>query len=322
MSGTLLDSFDTIDDVYELGWHADGERLYALMFNLIVIWDTTTGQKLQYITQGTMVDVRWSPDGNNLAVGSVPDNVDILDTTAYNEQAEYTIPTSNLNIAISWSPDGNYLAVGDSTGSIRRFDTRTGADSGELFDVNSYVQDIAYSPEGSRIAVAGSDGTVTVIDARTGDVLETIPASTEPIQAVAWKPDGSQITYGGADTPAPVLPAPFPNRAPYVEAGDDITRPVSEGGFSVQVTLDGSASYDVDGTITDYRWTNSAGYQVGSGKTITLQLTRQATTYTATFTLTTTDDDGAQSSDSINVTVEGINQPCLNNCGPVQPQGQ
>lgn len=97
------------------------------------------------------------------------------------------------------------------------------------------------------------------------------------------------------------------NSPPTADAGDD--QNVDEG---ETVTLDGSASSDTDGTIASYSWT-----QTSSGTQVTLSGANTATpTFTApevgpegetlTFALTVTDDDGATSTDSVDVFVNDV----------------
>jgi hypothetical protein len=77
--------------------------------------------------------------------------------------------------------------------------------------------------------------------------------------------------------------------------------------------LDGSKSYDPDGTITTYRWNQSAGK---SGVTVSNSNTATPTVLglqpgSYTFTLTVTDDDGATGQDSVVITVDNAGTASL-----------
>lgn len=93
-----------------------------------------------------------------------------------------------------------------------------------------------------------------------------------------------------------------PNTAPVVGAGVDIT----DAEPWTTVTLEGTAT-DADGTIvTGPTWTQTAGTTVtlgGSGLTRTFEAPASLAGETLTFQLSATDDDGATSTDSIDVTV-------------------
>ncbi|OVE76727.1 hypothetical protein BVX98_04885, partial [bacterium F11] len=66
------------------------------------------------------------------------------------------------------------------------------------------------------------------------------------------------------------------------------------------VVLDGSASFDEDGTITHYQWQNQAGGDPIVGSTISLNLPIGV----HTFTLTVTDNNGATATDEVMITLE------------------
>ncbi len=99
-----------------------------------------------------------------------------------------------------------------------------------------------------------------------------------------------------------VNPAP-PHVPPVAVPGPDqsVTLPVSS------VTLDGSGSYDTDGTIVSYEWVQISGL---GGVTITNSSSAKAELYglqpgTYVFQLTVTDNYGASGSAQVTITVTG-----------------
>lgn len=97
------------------------------------------------------------------------------------------------------------------------------------------------------------------------------------------------------------------NRAPVADAGEDISHSDTDGNGEEEVTLDGSASFDVDGSIVSYEWSD--------GETIV----STSAAFTQVFavgnyvrTLTVTDNEGASSSDTVNITVEPNASPVAN----------
>ena len=111
--------------------------------------------------------------------------------------------------------------------------------------------------------------------------------------------------------------AEVPNIAPYADAGEDqtITLPASS------VNLDGSASYDPDGSIATYSWVKISG--PGS---ITISNSNTATpavvglqTGSYIFELTITDDKGATAKDQVIVTVNP--KPIIPNQLPIANAG-
>ncbi|HVY74662.1 MAG TPA: PKD domain-containing protein, partial [Puia sp.] len=111
-----------------------------------------------------------------------------------------------------------------------------------------------------------------------------------------------------------VLP---PNRAPYANAGPNqtITAPTST------VNLDGTDSYDPDGTIASYGWVKVSGpgsITIGNSNTATPTV-YGLQTGSYVFELTVTDNRGAKATDQVTVTVNP--QPAQPNQLPVANAG-
>ncbi|MBW2975641.1 lamin tail domain-containing protein [Candidatus Woesearchaeota archaeon] len=93
---------------------------------------------------------------------------------------------------------------------------------------------------------------------------------------------------------------PPPTNAPTANAGSDQTVVVNN-----QVTLDGSASSDPDGTIVSRLWTRTSGPTVTINNENTAVATFTPTqTGTYVFRLTVTDNDGLTGEDSVIITVQ------------------
>lgn len=97
-----------------------------------------------------------------------------------------------------------------------------------------------------------------------------------------------------------------PNTPPTADAG--LNQTVDE---LTLVTLSGSGR-DTDGSISSYSWTQTAGTDVTLSNADTAQATFEAPdinpTETLTFSLTVTDNSGAQANDTVDITVVHINQ--------------
>jgi hypothetical protein len=90
------------------------------------------------------------------------------------------------------------------------------------------------------------------------------------------------------------------NLPPVANAGPDIT--VKSKSI---VTLNGTGSYDPDGTIVSYAWTQTMGTPVilGGADTATPDFTAPNAAETLTFRLVVTDDKGISVSDEVNIVV-------------------
>lgn len=99
------------------------------------------------------------------------------------------------------------------------------------------------------------------------------------------------------------------NEAPFADHGGPYTGTVGQS-----ISLDGSASFDADGTIVSYAW-DFGDSNVGSGAQPTHSY---ASAGTFTVTLTVTDDDGA--TDEVTTTAT-ITEPSSNNPPVADPNG-
>jgi PKD repeat protein len=98
----------------------------------------------------------------------------------------------------------------------------------------------------------------------------------------------------------------LPNQPPVAEAGEDVRAAVGEG-----IVVSGSGS-DSDGSIVSYGW--KEGDTVLSDAASFSYTPTDAGTHT--LTLTVTDDDGAQATDTLSIESFIPNQPPVANAGP------
>src|SRR5690606_24514961 len=80
-----------------------------------------------------------------------------------------------------------------------------------------------------------------------------------------------QSGIGGEDT-SPFACADAVVLPPTANAGADQNLPDSDAQPGEEVTLDGSASSDPDGTIVSYQWLNAENQQIASGANPTVRL--------------------------------------------------
>ena len=165
------------------------------------------------------------------------------------------------------------------------------------------------------------DGSVTATDALLafqqvlGLVqLTTCQSSSADVAPSPSAPDGD---FTAADAlcifrkvlglPSCLDGAPEPNEPPVADAGAD---GVADAGMTV--ILSGAAT-DPDGTIVSYRWEQTGGTTVSlvgeDRATAVFTAPGVSADETMTFRLTATDDDGAQASDEVSVTVRPVNLP-------------
>jgi len=231
--------------------------------------------------------------------------------------------------------DTNYFFV------ARAFDiagNESGDSNEEFYDAAANVPPTADAGpdravgEGASVTLDGSnssdpDGSIASYAwAQTGgtavslsDPASAAPGFTAPLVATGGEALTFQLTVtdngalAAADTV--IINVSGANQAPTADAGSD--RTVGEG---VSVTLDGSNSYDADGTVVAYAWTQTGGGTVSLSGSSTAQPFFTAPDVgpngsALTFQLTVTDNGGLQSSDSCIVNVSWVNVAPTANAG-------
>jgi len=148
-------------------------------------------------------------------------------------------------------------------------------------------------------------GPSTAIISAAGQAITTVSGLVQGVYQFQLKATDAGGVTATATVQVTVNPAPV-NQPPVANAGPDQT--VAAGTVTL---LDGSASYDPDGTIVKYQWIQLSGR---GGVTITNSNSSKPTLYGLTqgvfvFQLTVTDNGAATASDQVTITVTDATPP-------------
>jgi WD40 repeat protein len=120
-----------------------------------------------------VLDVKFSPDGTQLALGAADNSIRVLEVPSGRERLRID-QHADWVMGVAWSPDGTELASASRDRSARVFDARTGALEHSYLGHNIAVFSVAFSPDGKSVLSAGRDKRVhiwTAKDARkTGEI--------------------------------------------------------------------------------------------------------------------------------------------------------
>jgi len=175
----------------EVAWSSDSKRLAILATTsrgtpaLYVMAEQNPPARLKVI-QGSLHDIRWSPDGTKIAA---------LYSSA-DEQANSPVAATPRDTGVIDSHvDRQHLATIDAT-------------SGEIKVISPpdlYIYEYDWAPTSNQLIVSQARGSgnnnwwvakLTVVDAATGEVRQ-LTAPTHQIANPRWSPDGSTIAYIG-----------------------------------------------------------------------------------------------------------------------------
>ena len=192
--------------VTSLSWSPNGTMLASTDDKTLQIWDVRHRKVLYQpgkLVGGAHNSVRWSPQGNHLALAGSDGSLNILDASNPRDikvvNRYNNIPASKSKVLLAWSPDSSFIAVN----AYRMVQVRTASTGKVASTVGSPESDsvtFGWSPDGLGIATASGDSRVQLWDQKTGRLIadyDTEDESSSPVTNLSWSSDGR---YLGATT--------------------------------------------------------------------------------------------------------------------------
>ena len=130
-----------------------------------------------------------------------PDRVPILDAQIARFTTRRIIGVPSRPRHLAYSPDGRRIVTAQDDGTVRQWDSSTGAPIGAPIHAHSgFVTAVVFTPDGHTIASTGVDGTLRLSNADTGAPLNPNPSPIDGgLNGVAIHPAGKTIVTAGAD---------------------------------------------------------------------------------------------------------------------------
>lgn len=317
----ILAEFGLTDDVNTLA-NAINYRWYASNGS------STASDAWMYADVSIDGTVEQNRTSNHIGQASSWKTIDGESATAKHEVGFRIIPSQNRLIMLEGVSETNVFDITgfDYDAVLNLFikaniATSASADSGIVFDsvkVVTYTDESIAVPSVPTITTSKTEDTVTVtssnVSGATGYKYFLDNQSNDTGVFTGLEPETEYTVYArasnalGDSAPSTIqtvtTDAAIPvNQPPTANAGPD-----QSVAAATQFTLDGTGSQDTDGTILEWRWTQTAG------DTVTLNLDDPArptakspsktTAQRLTFQLVTVDDEGAESSPgSVNIDV-------------------
>ncbi|KAF3011320.1 hypothetical protein E8E14_003797 [Neopestalotiopsis sp. 37M] len=140
----------------------------------------------------------FTPDGTQLASGSVENMVRLWDVATRSKRGSLTGPTHKVS-SVTISPDGYFIAAGSDDASIMIWELATRTLCFTLLGHTRWVNSVVFSSNGKMLVSGGMDDTVRLWDVETGRELCKLEAKSSGISSVAVSPNGQRIASGSVD---------------------------------------------------------------------------------------------------------------------------
>jgi WD40 repeat protein len=203
------------DIVWDLAFSPDGQMLASVSSDKTAkVWDWRNGDILKILEfPGEVASVRFSPDGQSLAVGGVdePQN-QVLNAAIWTYSVDTWEPQVKFgeywNIgALVYSPDGDTLVGG---GTSRNLQVWRVDDPDPVFTLNHahQVSKAAITPDSLTLAAATctggenaecTEGSIWLWELSTGRLIRKVAGLPNVIVNLAYTADGSTLIVGARD---------------------------------------------------------------------------------------------------------------------------
>jgi WD40 repeat protein len=185
-----LEGYNHAAGARQMAWSPDSKRLVTGLATSVVIWDAATGKRQQeFMVEGAVRAVAWSPDGKAVAVTG-----GLYDPDTGKRIRGLDIASAHA-VALAWSPDGKQVTMAGL--GVRLLDPSTGTLMHTLAAVlwDEQVRSLALSPDGRNLAI-GRPGNLLVVETATG-LWRVAPAEARYL--VSWSPDNKALAALAGD---------------------------------------------------------------------------------------------------------------------------
>ncbi|MDR3606262.1 MAG: WD40 repeat domain-containing protein [Oligoflexia bacterium] len=147
-----------------------------------------------------VVDLRYSPDGKNVAVASAQGRIHILNSDDL--KSRHVFEGHELGtLTVAWSKDSQLLASGGQDGKFKLWDLSSGRRIIEQNGGSAWVEHVRFSPDsGSEARIVTASGKVLRVWSSTGELIQEFEPHPNTVSGVEWRGSSERLItscYGG-----------------------------------------------------------------------------------------------------------------------------
>ncbi|OUW83730.1 MAG: hypothetical protein CBD74_05340 [Saprospirales bacterium TMED214] len=163
------------------------------------VFDLSTGtlDSVLTIADEVILDARYSPDGNTIAVAMPDGSTRLIDCKTGTEKLEL-LGHSDQVVSVAWHPDGKRLGTASRDHTAKIFDCQSGASVATFTGHTKPVNDVAFVNHDQAISVS-DDGTAQLWSVRDGKRIRELAKNKAPILTLAMAPEQFSVS-GALDT--------------------------------------------------------------------------------------------------------------------------
>ncbi|HEX5927543.1 MAG TPA: hypothetical protein VFY45_27245 [Baekduia sp.] len=181
---------------------------YSAVQESIVLWSTTTWQRIATIAVGPAGGFTASPDGSRLIVAGLSDEQTRLHSGIRTSRLEFIdvekkmidhIVTTKDSARVEMAPDGHAIATVDG-GRLRVLSPDGRRDLIRPVQLDAELgTEVAWRPDSKVLAVGRSEGGVAIVDPAAGRLVTALPTPDDSLpMALSWSPSGAVLAVTNA----------------------------------------------------------------------------------------------------------------------------
>ncbi len=186
-------------EILSIAWHPDGERIASIIGSRLAIINSVTGDRLDKSEYTNLGLVAWSPDGSELALGTLSGDCQIHMASDFSLMSQWKAHNGPINW-LTWDQTRKTILTAGCDHLIRFWDPSSANCELTLRGHLNQVQSVSIDRRGRTVVSSGLDGLVKVW---------TLPFASQPLrphgnqdgcQDIVWSANGKLLTLGNGST--------------------------------------------------------------------------------------------------------------------------